>query len=87
MLNKLSVAIEAVIKQKVDINQLKNSKELVSELGLNSINRMRLILELERVFDIELNLENLDISVFNSIEALENYIKGNLENAEANYPS
>lgn len=81
MLNKLSAAFEAVIKQKIDINQLRESKELIAELGLNSINRMRLILELEKVFDVEFDLENLDISVFNSIDALENYIKHNLENA------
>lgn len=79
MLNKLSAAIETVIKQKIDINQLKDSKELIAELGLNSINRMRLILELEKAFEIEFDLENLDISVFNSIEGLENYIKYNLE--------
>lgn len=81
MLNKLSAAIEAVIKQKIDINQLRESKELIAELGLNSINRMRLILELEKAFEVEFDLENLDISVFNSIDALENYIKHNLENA------
>ncbi len=82
MIERISRAIENVIKEKVDIDQLRNSKELINDLGLNSINRMRLILELEKIFQVQFDLEKIDISVFNNLECLEQYISNTLnENA------
>ncbi len=59
------------------MDNVRNSKNLISELGLNSIARMKLVLELERTFEVEIDLDKMDITVFNSVDALEDYIRQN----------
>ena len=75
MLHEIAAAIAKVTREPVDLSQLKNSKALVADLGLNSITRMRLIMQLERSLQIEIDLEQIDITVFNSLEQLEQYIQ------------
>jgi acyl carrier protein len=77
MVNEISAAIAKITREPVDINHLKSSNALVADLGLNSINRMRLILELEKTLNIEIDLQQIDVTVFNSLEQLEKYIQNN----------
>lgn len=77
MSDQISAAIARVTREEVDINNVRNSKDLISELGLNSIARMKLVLELERTFGVEIDLDKMDISVFKTVDALENYIQQN----------
>lgn len=77
MSDQISAAIARVTREEVDMDNVRNSKNLISELGLNSIARMKLVLELERAFEVEIDLDKMDITVFNSVDALEDYIRQN----------
>jgi acyl carrier protein len=77
MSDQISAAIARVTREEVDMDNVRNSKNLISELGLNSIARMKLVLELERTFEVEIDLDKMDITVFNSVDALEDYIRQN----------
>ena len=45
-------------------------------LNLDSINRISLIVELEWVYDIEIDSDGLDPEVFDTLNALAGYIEG-----------
>lgn len=77
MSDQISAAIARVTREEVDMDNVRNSKNLIPEFGLNSITRMKLVLELEKTFGVEIDLDKMDISVFNSVDALENYIQQN----------
>ncbi|WP_297418081.1 acyl carrier protein [Clostridium sp.] len=44
-------------------------------LGLNSLQYLKIVVEIESEFDIELDDENLDNKIFKNIENLSNYVK------------
>lgn len=77
MSDQIAAAIAKVTREEVDMNAVRGSKDLIAELGLNSIARMKLVLELEKTFGVEIDLDGMDLSVFNSIDALEEYIRQN----------
>lgn len=77
MTDQISAAIARVTREEVDMDTVRNSKDLISELGLDSIARMKLVLELEKTFGVEIDLDKMDIPVFNSVDALEDYIRQN----------
>lgn len=77
MSDQISEAIARVTREEVDINNVRNSQDLISELGLNSIARMKLVLELEKTFGVEIDLDKMDLSVFKTVDALEIYIRQN----------
>lgn len=77
MPDQIAAAIARVTREEVDIKNIKNSTNLITELGLNSIARMKLVLELEKTLDVEIDLDNMDLPVFNSVSALEDYIRQN----------
>lgn len=77
MSDQIAAAIAKVTREEVDMNAVRRSKDLIAELGLNSIARMKLVLELEKTFEVEIDLDGMDLSVFNSVDALEEYIRQN----------
>ncbi|HEY0057790.1 MAG TPA: acyl carrier protein [Flavisolibacter sp.] len=77
MSDQISEAIARVTREEVDIDNVRNSQDLVSELGLNSIARMKLVLELEKTFGVEIDVDQMDLSVFKTVDALENYVRQN----------
>jgi acyl carrier protein len=77
MTDQISAAIARVTREEADMDNVRNSKDLISELGLDSIARMKLVLELEKTFGVEIDLDKMDIAVFNSVDSLEDYIRQN----------
>lgn len=49
--------------------------DLMSDFGLDSLLMVQLIVEIERVFDIEFSLEDLDINILRKYFELEKYIE------------
>lgn len=73
--------LEKEVKEKVE-NILKThldteadiSGEPLSDLGINSIDALELLIEIENEFDIEIPDEDLNADLFSSVEYLSNYI-------------
>ncbi|MBV1911520.1 MAG: hypothetical protein KUG78_19670 [Kangiellaceae bacterium] len=62
----------------VDPNDIKNDSELVSELGLDSIQIIGLIGGLEEEFDIVLEDDDLDFELFSTIDSLAKLVDAKL---------
>jgi len=73
--------LEKEVKEKVE-NILKThldteadiGGEPLSDLGINSIDALELLIEIENEFDIEIPDEDLNADLFSSVEYLSNYI-------------
>lgn len=80
--NKIQDQIKALIVEKVlvgvDPSEISNDSELVSELGLDSIQIIGLIGGLEEEFDIVLEDDDLDFELFSTINNLAKLVKGKL---------
>ena len=51
-----------------------NNTNLMTEFGLDSLLRVQFIIELEEVFDIEVDMEDLDLEIFSNVCLLKNTI-------------
>lgn len=46
----------------------------MTEFGLDSLLRVQFIIELEEVFDIEVDMEDMDLEIFSNVGSLKNTI-------------
>ena len=44
-----------------------NNTNLMTEFGLDSLLRVQFIIELEEVFDIEVDMEDMDLEIFSNV--------------------
>ena len=51
-----------------------NNTNLMTEFGLDSLLRVQFIIELEEVFDIEVDMEDMDLEIFSNVCSLKNTI-------------
>ena len=51
-----------------------NNTNLMTEFGLESLLRVQFIIELEEVFDIEVDMEDMDLEIFSNVCLLKNTI-------------
>lgn len=51
-----------------------NNTNLMAEFGLDSLLRVQFIIELEEVFDIEVDMEDMDLEIFSNVGSLKNTI-------------
>ncbi len=51
-----------------------NNTNLMIEFGLDSLLRVQFIIELEEVFDIEVDMEDMDLEIFSNVGSLKNTI-------------
>ena len=51
-----------------------NNTNLMTEFGLDSLLRVQFIIELEEVFDIEVDTEDMDLEIFSNVCLLKNTI-------------
>ena len=79
---KTADRIKGLIIEKVLVgvnpDEIKNDSELVSELGLDSIQIIGLIGGLEEEFDIVLEDDDLDFELFSSIDSLAKLVDAKL---------
>ena len=51
-----------------------NNTNLMTEFGLDSLLRVQFIIELEEGFDIEVDMEDMDLEIFSNVGSLKNTI-------------
>lgn len=59
-----------------------NNTNLMTEFGLDSLLRVQFIIELEEVFDIEVDMEDMDLEIFSNVCLLKNTICKYLDEAD-----
>lgn len=62
-----------------DINQVKDDDTL-EQLGVNSINFIRVIIELEMTYDVQFDVDYLGMEVFENIGKFVEYVRNLVDN-------
>ncbi|QHI35467.1 Acyl carrier protein [Kordia antarctica] len=71
---KIAKVLTEVLSRNVQPNELTNEVDLINEIGLNSLQFLEFILEVENEFDIEIDVGNLDLRYFKKYMYLEKFI-------------
>ena len=61
------------VKQDFDIENLRESTDLINEVGLDSLEMIQFILQLEDEYEIEIDFDELDIELFSSVKKLDEF--------------
>jgi acyl carrier protein len=54
--------------------EINNTYNLIEDLGFTSLDMMQFILRLEDEFEIEIDIDTFDFSIFNSVARIESFI-------------
>lgn len=74
---EIKLRVEKIIKEHFEMNG--DTQEIdLDALGINSIDALELLIEIENDFDIEIPDEDLNAELFSSSEHISNYISGKL---------
>ncbi|WP_420574458.1 acyl carrier protein [Kordia sp.] len=76
---KIAKALTEVISRNVQPSELTDKVNLIDEIGLNSLQFLEFILELENEFDVEIDVGSLDLRYFKQYMHLEKFIKESIE--------
>lgn len=68
------IKILSKITEDLDVNEIRTSNNLLLDLGITSLNLIFLIVEIEKEFQLNIDILSLDIENFNSLDKLIRYI-------------
>ena len=68
------IKILSKITEDLDVNEIRTSNNLLLDLGITSLNLIFLIVEIEKEFQLNIDIISLDIENFNSLDKLIRYI-------------
>lgn len=75
---KAKEIILEVMELEMPISEIEG-KDLINELGINSIDSVEILVTVESEFDIEINDEDLTVELIQSLDNLVNYIAERLK--------
>ncbi|MBU3198523.1 phosphopantetheine-binding protein [Clostridium estertheticum] len=80
-LEEISLKILKIIKNNIDLkvnyDEIEFDDDLI-QMGVNSLNYIKLIVYIEKEFEIEFDDENLAIKKYDSIKSLTDYVQENI---------
>lgn len=76
MVNKLRSILATLLDDPDQIKTIQFDTDLISEVGLDSLQMIKFLLMTEDEFDIEIDYENLDIAHLVTLNHFSEYIKG-----------
>lgn len=71
---KISKILGEILGHTISQSQLTDDTDLIDDLGLNSLDFLQFILKIENEFDIEIDIEKLEIRYFKKLIQLEEFI-------------
>ncbi|WP_430409978.1 acyl carrier protein [Kordia sp.] len=72
---KVAKVLTEVMSKNIQPNELTDEVDLIDEIGLNSLQFLEFILELENEFDVEIDVGSLDLRYFKKYMYIEKFIK------------
>ncbi|EDP95404.1 acyl carrier protein [Kordia algicida OT-1] len=79
MKEKLASILTEILDETITPNDIKEDTNLTTDLGMTSLNMMYFILEIENVFGVEVDLEEVDLETFFVYKTVKAYIEKELE--------
>ncbi|MBC8757665.1 acyl carrier protein [Kordia sp. YSTF-M3] len=75
MKEKLASILTEILDETITSNDFQEETNMTTDLGLTSLNMMYFILELENVFGVEVDLEEIDLDTFFTYKSLREFIE------------
>ena len=79
MKEKLASILTEILDETITPNDIQEDTNLTTDLGMTSLNMMYFILEIENVFGVEVDLEEVDLETFFVYKTVKAYIESELE--------
>jgi acyl carrier protein len=79
MKEKIASILTEILESDITPDQIHENTNLTVDLGMTSLNLMYLILEIENVFGVEVDLEEVDLDTFFVYKEVATYIQNELE--------
>lgn len=77
--------ILAQVKESIDISDISDNADLMNDIGLDSLQMINFLLQLEDEFDIELDFDSLDYQHMRSLPKLTEFMEGMVEKSNADF--
>lgn len=71
---KIATALSKVLSTEISPAQLNDNTDLLNDIGLNSLDFLQFILQLEESFDMEIDIQKLDIQYFRNLGKLKTFL-------------
>lgn len=78
MKEKLASILTEILDDPITAEHIQEETNLTTDLGMTSLNMMYFILEIENVFGVEVDLEEVDLETFFVYKTLKTYIEKEL---------
>ena len=78
MKEKLASILTEILDETITPNDIQEDTNLTTDLGMTSLNMMYFILEIENVFGVEVDLEEIDLDTFFVYKTVKAYIEKDL---------
>ncbi len=78
MKEKIVNILTEILGETISPNDIQDDTNLTTELGMTSLNIMYFILEIENVFGVEVDLEEVDLEMFFVYKTVKAYIEQEL---------
>lgn len=75
---KIAKVLSNILNKDSSQFELTDNTDLMDDLGLNSLDFLQFILQLENEFDIEIDIEKLEIQYFKKLSLLKSFITDTL---------
>lgn len=72
--DKIKNIIVSIADAKIDKTMIESGENGISRLGLNSLNMIKILVEIEKEFDVEIDYEEINPQVWSSLKQLSDYI-------------
>ncbi|EMS71439.1 acyl carrier protein [Ruminiclostridium cellobioparum] len=74
IIEKVKEIIVDVADFELNVNDIQNGKDSIKNLGLNSLGIIRMLVGIEKEFDVEIDLEETESDILASVEQLSLHI-------------
>lgn len=71
---KIAKVLSAILGREVHADSLHDDTDLIDGVGLNSLDFLQFILKLENEFDVEIDIEKLELRYFKKMRDLKSFI-------------
>ena len=75
---KIAKVLSNILNKDSSQFELTDNTDLMDDLGLNSLDFLQFIIQLENEFDIEIDIEKLEIQYFKKLSLLKSFITDTL---------
>ncbi|QHI38918.1 Acyl carrier protein [Kordia antarctica] len=75
MKEKLALILTEILDNTITPNDIQEETNFTTDLGMTSLNMMYFILELENVFGVEVDLEEIDLDTFFVYKSVKEFIE------------